>query len=237
MVATPAYRADPFPPPPEWVAARRSSQVLLTVKDVEAMVKAGVVQEDATTELLHGVLLYTDRAAQGFNPSMHIAATNGSNPVRPKGDQAVEGPDHNYAVSGLADWASVVNSPLRHLRTQSTLICSDTHAPVPDGVVLSGPRTDYRGRRPAAADAFCVIEVSDSSYERDTGEKLFGYARAGVVQYVVINLRNRTAEVYITPDTSAGTYAPPLIVGASESISIRVGNEEYFTVRLDQIFE
>ena len=40
--------SDPFPPPAEWVAARRASQVLLTIKDVDAMVNAGIVPEDAT---------------------------------------------------------------------------------------------------------------------------------------------------------------------------------------------
>jgi Uma2 family endonuclease len=144
----------------------------------------------------------------------------------------VEGADHNYVLSGLAELATLINSPIRHFRTQSTLVCSETHAPVPDGVALRGPRTAYRGKCPTAADAFCVLEVSDSSYEKDSGEKLYGYARAGIQQYIIINLRNRTAEVYINPDQRAGTYLPPAILSAEESLPIRVGEAEFFSVSL-----
>ena len=52
----------------------------------------------------------------------------------------------------------------------------------------------YRQRLATAADAWCVVEVADSSYERDRGEKYRAYAAAGVEQYIIINLRNRTAE-------------------------------------------
>jgi len=196
------------------------------------MVKAGIVPEDASTELLHGVLLYTDRGATSdpdLDPQQYVERFD------LKGSAIVEGADHNYVVSGLAELALSINSPLRHLRTQSTCVCSETHAPVPDAVILRGPRTDYRGKRPSAADAFCVVEVADSSYERDAGEKLFGYARANVRQYVISNLRNRTAEVYTEPDVAAGTYAPPQIITGDQSLSLRVGDAERFTVALANV--
>ena len=82
----------------------------------------------------------------------------------------MEGVDHNYVVGALADLAAKINNESRHLRTQSTLICSETHAPIPDGMVLRGARTSYRDHTPAAAEALCVIEVADSSDERDAGE-------------------------------------------------------------------
>jgi hypothetical protein len=79
----------------------------------------------------------------------------------------VQGVDHNCVISSLAELAARINNDARHLRTQSTLICSEIHAPIPDAAVLRGPRTNYRDHIPTAADAFCVIEVADSSYERD----------------------------------------------------------------------
>jgi Uma2 family endonuclease len=77
-----------------------------------------------------------------------------------------------------------------------------------------------------------VIEVADSSYEKDAGEKLFGYARAGIPQYIIINLRNRTAEVYTNPDQASGTYAAPQIVSPQQSLPLRVGEAEFFAVSL-----
>jgi hypothetical protein len=229
MVAPTATITDPFPPPADWIATRTAFQVLLTIKDVEAMVKAGVVPEDATTELLHGALLYVDRADAGdppLDPREYVRRFD------LKGGAAVEGVDHNYVLSGLAELAGAINSPLRHLRTQSTFICSETHAPIPDGVILRGPRVAYRGKHAVAADAFSVVEVADSSYEKDSGEKLFGYARAGIPQYIIINLRNRTAEVYTNPDAASGTYSTPVILIESQELQLRVGEGEYFSVPL-----
>jgi len=229
MVAATPTISDPFPPPTDWIATRTAFQVLLTVKDVQAMVKAGIVPEDSTMELLHGVLLYVDRADAGdppLDPREYVRRFD------LKGGVAVEGADHNYVLSGLAELSSSINSPDRHLRTQSTFICSETHAPIPDGMILRGPRTAYRGKHPVAAGAYCVIEVADSSYEKDSGEKLFGYARAGIPQYIIINLRNRTAEVYANPDQAAGTYPPATIVTEEQRLDLRVGDAELFSVDL-----
>ncbi len=68
MVRLTSDITDPNPPPASWLANRRMSQVLLTRQDVETMMRSGIVPEDATTELLHGVLLHTDRSHVGENP-------------------------------------------------------------------------------------------------------------------------------------------------------------------------
>jgi Uma2 family endonuclease len=187
--------------------------VRFTVADALSMVAQGILPEDATIELLDGSLEYRDR----FDL---------------RGSEIVEGADHNYVVTALGELRSRINDARRHLRTQSTLVCSDAHAPVPDAVVLRGALADYRGRLPTAADAYCVIEVADSSYERDAGIKLAEYAKAGVPQYVIVNLRNRTAEVSANPDASVGTYPPPTVVGSEGSLALRIGEAEWFEVRL-----
>lgn len=138
-------------------------------------------------------------------------------------------------VATLAGFSDRVNTAARHLRTRSTLICAETHAPIPDAAILRGALNDYRGRLPTAADAWCVIEVTDASYGRDAGEKLEAYARAGVQQYVILNLRNRTAEVYLTPDRAAGTYPLPQIVAADQVLDLRVGEDEFFQVPLANV--
>ena len=174
------------------------------------MVKFGILPEDSRIELLNGSLVYRD--------CFHL-----------RGGEIVAGLDHDYVISSIADLAVRINNETRHLRTQSTLICSETHAPIPDGLVLRGTRTNYRDHLPTAAEALSVIEVADSSYERDAGEKLVGYARAGIVQYIIINLRNRTAEVHTNPDVMSGNYPPPHIVPADGMVSLRVGDGEMFT--------
>jgi Putative restriction endonuclease len=215
-----AQRTISQPPnvPPASSASRFDDYgpVRFTVTDALRMVKMGILPEDSTIELLDGSLIYCDRFAR-------------------KGGQIVEGLAHNYVVSLLAELASKIDSDNRHLRTQSTLICSETHAPIPDAVLLKGPRSAYRDHIPSASEALFVIEVADSSYERDSGEKLRGYARAGIAQYIIINLRNRTAETYTNPDTVVGTYPPPQIISVGGAISLQIGEEETLTVSMSDL--
>ena len=105
--------------------------------------------------------------------------------------------------------------------------------PEPDFAVIRGTLDEYTDL-PAAIDAFSVVEVAAASYERDTGEKRVGYARAGVAQYIVLNLRNRTAEVYATP-SSAGVYPPPQVVGEGQSLLLRVGENDFLPIPLTDI--
>ena len=190
--------------------------VRFTYSEALSMVEQGILPEDSTIELIDGVLVYRDR----FDL---------------RGSEIVEGTKHNYVVSMLGGLDEGIKSERRHLRTQSTLICSESHAPIPDGMLLRGSRSDYRDRLPQASDALCVIEVADSSYERDAGEKLNAYARAGIEQYIIVNLRVRTAEVYTRPDPAAGAYFDTQIIPENQQVALRVGNEEYFSFMLVNI--
>ena len=187
-----------------------------TFDETIKMIEQGVLPEDATIELLDGALVYRDR----FDL---------------RGSEIVEGVRHNFVVSALADLAFRINTEKRHLRTQGTLVCSPSHAPIPDAAILRGTLRDYRDRLPTAADAYCVVEVADSSYERDTGEKLIGYARAGLAQYVIINLRNRTAEIHTAPEAAAGKFAAVRVIREDESLALRVADYEFVDVPLGQL--
>lgn len=132
--------------------------VQFTRADAEAMVRQGIIPEDGTTELLSGVIVLKDRAAVGEAPGMI-------------------GKGHVLCVECLSDLRTTINDGRRHVRSQQPVVCSDYHVPEPDFAVIRGRLEDYADH-PAAADALCVVEVADSSYERDAGEKLTGYARA-----------------------------------------------------------
>lgn len=54
-------------------------------------------------------------------------------------------------------------------------------------------------------------------------------------QYIIINLRNRTAEVYANPAAAAGTYAPPQIVAQGQSLALHIGEGEMFQTPLDDL--
>ena len=79
------------------------------------------------------------------------------------------------------------------------LALRDGYKPQPDLAIFLGPRSDYRRHVPGPADAALVVEVSDSSYPQDSGDKLAEYARGGIPQYWIVNLGARRIEVYTGP--------------------------------------
>ena len=198
--------ADKPPVPRSDVEAFRSGLVRFTVAQATQLVERGVLPEDASIELLDGLLVRRQCGPAG-------------------GDAYVEGDDHNFTVAAFAAAAPQLCGTGCHVRSQSLLILTDVYGPYPDGLILRGPVTAYRGRRPTAADALCVVEVADSSYARDSTEKLAAYAAAGVPQYVIVDLRRRLAEVYAGPDAAAGIYPPPAVVTADGLLSLRVDDD------------
>jgi Uma2 family endonuclease len=207
--------AERFLPPPEpWIGGRWRLPHF-TRADAEAMMRIGIIPEDASTELLQGVIVLKDRASLDQDPTRI-------------------GKDHRKCVERLSALRKVIDSEARHVESQQPLVCADIHQPEPDWMVLRGTLDAYPDLA-TASDAFCVIEVADSSLDRDEGIKLFWYARSGIQQYIVINLRNRTAEVYTHPDAVAGTYPPPQVIPDSGILPLRVRDAEFFDVPLGDV--
>lgn len=90
------------------------------------------------------------------------------------------------------------------VRGQSAVTMPDSE-PEPDLAVVRGRARDYRDRHPGPDDMALVVEVADSSLGRDRGLKRKIYARAGVPAYWIVNLVDRTVEVYSEPEES-GAY-------------------------------
>ena len=69
----------------------------------------------------------------------------------------------------------------------------------PDVALLQLPETLYEERNPTSTDALLVIEVSDSTLERDQNEKLRAYARNNIPEYWILNLHAQQLEVRRDP--------------------------------------
>jgi Uma2 family endonuclease len=216
MVAHTSSVIDKFVTPPASVLRGDARLLKFTREDTAVLVRLGIVPEDASTELLDGLIVHTDRSARGE-------------------DVWRIGRVHRITTERLANLRTQLNSEVRHVESQQPLACNDTLEPQPDFMVVRGRLDEIGDDGPSAGDVFCVVEVADSSYERDSGVKLTGYATAGVPQYVIINLRNRTAEVYANADPSTGTFTTTLIVQENEMLSLRVGEGELFNVPLASV--
>src|SRR5580658_7671410 len=104
-----------------------------------------------------------------------------------------------------------------------------TNEPEPDLVVLGKPSREFRDSNPRPGDPRLVVEISDSTLGFDLTTKAELYARAGIVEYWVIDVAARRLVVHRDPREglyrSVTAYreeesASPL---ASPGIEFRVG--------------
>jgi len=83
------------------------------------------------------------------------------------------------------------------VRGQNPLALDNESAPEPDIAVVRGSLADYRHAHPTRPAL--IIEVAESSLRFDRIEKGSLYARAGIVDYWIVNLVDRVLEVYRDP--------------------------------------
>src|SRR5712664_504399 len=108
-----------------------------------------------------------------------------------------KGSPHATAVGMANDALRAVLPPGWIVRVQDPLALDDESAPEPDIAVVRGSRADYRHAHPARPAL--IIEVAESSLRFDRIEKGSLYARAGIVDYWIVNLVDRVLEVYRDP--------------------------------------
>ena len=82
-------------------------------------------------------------------------------------------------------------------------ITTDVSEPEPDVMIVRGQRRDYRDRHQSPQDIALVIEVSDTTLQRDRALKKPIYARGGIPVYWIINLPERRIECYTHPSGPA----------------------------------
>ena len=144
---------------------------LVTVREYEHMIKAGVLGEDERIELIAGEI-------RNMSPigSKHAACVNRLNML---------------LTVALAKSALVsIQNPIK---------LSDLSEPQPD-VALLRPRNDfYALNLPGPDDVLLIVEVSDTTLDYDRSEKLPRYAEAGIPEVWLVDLTNETVEQYLRP--------------------------------------
>ena len=83
------------------------------------------------------------------------------------------------------------------LQTQSPIILDDRSEPEPDVCVVRGSPRDYTDAHPTRPAL--IVEVAQSGLHLARGRKAAAYARAGILDYWILNLIDRLLEVYREP--------------------------------------
>jgi Uma2 family endonuclease len=151
---------------------------LFTVEQYHGMIAAGILTTDDRAELLDG----------------RVVA------MSPKGV------GHRFVTEQLAALLRAALPQGWVVQSQNPITFSRSE-PEPDLAVIRGSYRDYLEGHPGPADVAVVIEVADSSLHVDTTLKAALYARAGIVEYWVVNLPQQRVERFSRPVLQGATAA------------------------------
>lgn len=176
-----------------------------TVAEYELMARAGILDEDDNVELLEGWIV----------PKM------------------TKNPFHESVIAEL-DQAFRSRLPLGyHIRIQSALSTADS-TPEPDLAIVKGAPRDYRQRHPQSNDVALVVEVADSSLARDRIKGRL-YARAGIAQYWIVNLRELCVEVFRNPSGSDDAhYETGVKYSCDETLEVILPGSTHISVPISE---
>lgn len=108
-----------------------------------------------------------------------------------------QGAPHYTAIRKTARALEAAFGPGWEVRTEGPIGLDDDSEPEPDVAVVPGAPDDYARAHPSRP--VLTVEVADSSLALDRQHKGSLYARAGLLDYWVLNLIDRLLEVYREP--------------------------------------
>jgi Uma2 family endonuclease len=111
-------------------------------------------------------------------------------------------------------------------------ITTERSEPEPDLAVLKGVHADFRNRHPSGADCRLVIEIADTSLERDRA-KVNIYRDAGVQEYWIINVGEKVLERF---EFSTMQSIEPQIFKSSEMVALKIG-DSVLELMLNKVLE
>jgi Uma2 family endonuclease len=163
-----------------------------TRREYDRLIGLGVLDEDDPIELVAGRLIVAE----------------------PQNDP------HARAIELVAEAMKTACGPGWRVRVQLPLALGRDSEPDPDIAVVFGSARDAPPGHPTTAAL--VIEVADASLRVDRGLKARVYARAGIDDYWIVNLVNRTVEVRREPVRQrfhVARYASVQIAGVAAPVA------------------
>lgn len=127
-----------------------------------------------------------------------------------------QGPAQANAIRRLNKWMVLQLGNAYSLLPQLPVTLGQRSEPVPDLAVVA---TTEGSAQAHPRHALLVIEVSDTTLGKDRRVKLALYARYGVPEYWIVNVKNSTVEVHRDPDPEAGRYRTLLTAGPEATLS------------------
>jgi|SRR5271157_5644875 len=103
-----------------------------------------------------------------------------------------------------------------------------TNEPEPDLVVLQRDFSHFKSENPGPQDLQLVIEIADSTFGFDRTTKAALYARAGIMDYWVLDIAGRRMIVHRDPQ--AGRYTSVAAYSSEESVAPLAAPESFLRI-------
>lgn len=175
-----------------------------SVDEYHRLAEAGVLGEDDRVELLEGWIV----------------------------EKMNQRPIHGFVVGLLTELIASALPAGWIVRCQLP-ITTERSEPEPDLAIVSGSHLDYRNRHPVGKECRLVIEVADTSVQRDRAKTLI-YSRAGVHEYWIINLAEKRLERFSRP--TEGQYSTEDQLAQCDAIELSIDNTP-LRIELGPLFE
>lgn len=160
-----------------------------TVDEYHRMSEAGILSGEERLELIEGQIIL-------------MAAKN---------------PPHAATNLCAANFLSSLLQKKALVRIQDPISLNLYSEPEPDIAVVRFDSKFYLDHHPTPEEIFLVIEVADTTQERDCGQKACLYASAGIVDYWVLDVNRR--QVYVFRQPTQENYQQQIILQDSETVS------------------
>jgi Uma2 family endonuclease len=158
-----------------------------SVEEFHRMAQSGLLDENDRVELINGELV----------------------------DMAPIGSRHAFYVDRLAECLGGGPSASYMVRVQNPIVLDERSEPQPDIALVK--RANYADRHPTAAEVLLIVEVSDTTLDYDRDVKLALYARHGIPDVWLIDVK--TGELTIHREPVEGRYRLMRQPTASETVA------------------
>lgn len=133
-------------------------------------------------------------------------------------------PPHIWAAGSVLEALETLLPHGWSWRKEDPVRIPDFDEPEPDVVIVRGTREDYRRRIPGPADVALLVEVAETSLERDRGKKLTAYAKGDIPLYWIVNLVDAQVEVYSSPGLDG--YQSSQVFKAGQDVPVVIDGHE-----------
>lgn len=172
---------------------------LFTLDEWHRMIEVGVLRKDQRVELLDGEIY----------------------------EMAPIYPPHASVVDRLARLFITRLGTRAIVRVQGSVPARPRSEPQPDVAVLRERNDFYRTAHPEADEVHLIIEVADTSLDRDHA-KLRLYASAGMREVWIVDIQGEQVEMYRNPRDSR--YADARVVTRGDSLACLAFPDDVLTV-------